>query len=204
MQYLTDTGSTFQFLRRTYEKTVNGLKVSPGKYAENMIEAYEEKLGRTKVQKLPCSQEMLEPDGTTLLHAELASLYRSVVGCGIYLSQERPDIAFTIKELASSMSCPTTGSLNKLGKLIGYLKHTLGQYLMMEEPGDPGHGLTTRTQQSRWLLETYTDSGWSGSKSHRRSTSAAIHMVNGIMVLATARGQKFRRGRIKLPGGRCS
>lgn len=50
-------------------------------------------MGKMKVQKLPCAQE-------------LASLYRSVVGCGIYLSQERPDVAFTIKELAGSMANP--------------------------------------------------------------------------------------------------
>ena len=93
-----------------------GLKILPGKYAESMVEQYEEKLGRVKIQKLPCGPEMLEFDGTTLLNAELSSMYRSLVGCGIYLSQERIDVSFTIKELASSMSAPTTGSLKKLGK----------------------------------------------------------------------------------------
>ena len=58
-QYLTTPGSTFQFLRRTYEMTPNGLKILPGKYAERMIEAYEESTGKAKIQKLPSSQEML-------------------------------------------------------------------------------------------------------------------------------------------------
>ena len=39
-QHLEEDGSSFQFLRRTYEKVENGLKVHPGKYAENMVEAY--------------------------------------------------------------------------------------------------------------------------------------------------------------------
>lgn len=78
-----------------------------------MIEAYESKLGKAKVQKLPCGQEILEADGTTLLGFELAGLYRSLVGCGIYLSQERPDVAYTVKELASTMSCPTSASQYK-------------------------------------------------------------------------------------------
>ena len=116
-QHLSGPGSLFQFLRRTYEETETGLKVHPGKYAENMVEMYEEKMGRATVQSLPCSHEMLEADGTTQLRPDLAGLYRSLVGCGIYLSQERLDVSYVIKELAGSMSCPTTGSLKKLGKL---------------------------------------------------------------------------------------
>ena len=99
------------------------------------------------------------------------------------------DVSFAIKELASSTACPTTGSLRKLGKLVGYLKVTVGQYSLLPYP-DPGHGHATRTTASRWLLETFTDSDWSGAKGHRRSTSAAVHMVNGNVVLASSRGQK--------------
>ena len=140
-QHLTGEGSSFQFLRRTYVEIEGGLKVMPGKYAESMIEMYEEKMGRAKMQKLPCGPEVLEADGSVELKAELASLYRSLVGCGIYLSQERPDVSYTIKELASTMSFPTTSSLRKLGKLIGYLKGTIGQHSILEmgEPGQLSH-----------------------------------------------------------------
>ena len=55
---------------------------------------------------------------------------------------------------------------------------------------EAGHGLVTRCDTSRWLLETFSDSDWSGSKSHRRSTSAAIHVVNGTVVFSSSRGQK--------------
>ena len=188
-QHLSGDGTTFSFLRRTYEQAPEGLKILPGKYAENTIEQYESQLGRAKIQKLPCGPEMLEQDGTSMVSGELASLFRSLVGCGIYLSQERMDVSFAIKELASSMACPTTGSLRKLGKLVGYLKATVGQYSLLPYP-DPGHGHATRTTSSRWLLETFTDSDWSGAKGHRRSTSAAVHMVNGNVVLASSRGQK--------------
>ena len=188
-QHLTGMNSSFQFLRRTYVEMEKGLKVMPGKYAEQMVEAYEEQMGRVKSQKLPCGQEVLEPDGSVELKPELASLYRSLVGCGIYLSQERPDVSYTIKELASTMSRPTSSSLKKLGKLVGYLKSTMGQYSVLEVV-EPGHGLVSRTVESRWLLETFSDSDWSGSKSHRRSTSAAIHMLNGMMIFSSSRGQK--------------
>ena len=54
----------------------------------------------------------------------------------------------------------------------------------------PGHGHATRTTTSRWLLETFTDSDWSGAKGRRRSTSAAVHMLNGAVLLTSSRGQK--------------
>lgn len=187
------TGDQIQFLRRTYELAEAGdgvcLRVHPGKYSEDMVESYEAMMGKVKSQQLPCGQEMLEPDGATPLGIELAALYRSLVGCGIYLSQERMDISFAVKDLASNMACPTIGSLKKLSKLIGYLKSTTGQYTVMEVNG-AGHGLVTRSATSPWLLETFSDSDWSGSKSHRRSTSAAIHMVNGAVIFSSSRGQK--------------
>ena len=188
-QHLVGEGSSFQFLRRTYVEVENGLKVMPGKYAESMIEMYEEKMGKVKVQKLPCGPEVLEGDGSVELKAELAGLYRSLVGCGIYLSQERPDVSHTIKELASTMSFPTTSSLRKLGKLIGYLKGTIGQHSILEM-GESGQGLVCRTMEARWILETFSDSDWSGSKSHRRPTSAAIHVLNGVVIFTSSRGQK--------------
>ena len=60
---MTEPGTSFQFLRRTYELTDTGLKIMPGKYAETMIETYEGTMGKVKTQKLPCTQETLEADG---------------------------------------------------------------------------------------------------------------------------------------------
>ena len=63
----------------------------------------------------------------------------------------------------------------------------MGQYGLLPYP-DPGRGHAARTTTSRWLLETFTDSDWSGAKGHRRSTSAAVYMLN--VVLTSSRGQK--------------
>lgn len=65
-----------------------------GKDPKGKGKSKDDKLGRAKVQKLPCGQEILEPDETCL--------YRSLAGCGICFPQE----SFTVKELASKMACP--------------------------------------------------------------------------------------------------
>lgn len=50
--------------------------------------------------------------------------------------------------------------------------------------------LGVKTLETRWLLETVSDSDWAGSKSHRRSTSSAMHVVNGVVVVTSSRGRK--------------
>ena len=105
------------------------------------------------------------------------------------LSDNGTTFTFLRRTYEQVMSAPTTGSLKRLGKLVGYLKGTIGQYSLLPYP-DPGHGHSTRSTTTGWLLETFTDSDWSGAKGHRRSTSAAIHMLNGAVMLASSRGQK--------------
>ena len=46
------------------------------------------------------------------------------MGSGTYLRQERYDVAFTVKELASRMSNPTAMSFHQLKKFLGRLKKT--------------------------------------------------------------------------------
>jgi hypothetical protein len=46
-----------------------------------------------------------------------------------------------------------------------------------------GSGKTRHGAETFWLLETYTDADWSANKRHRRSTSCAVHMVNGNFIL---------------------
>ena len=158
------------------------------RYSDDMIENYERAYGPVKVQKLPAGPEIKDTDGSDLLDVEHASLFRSLVGSGIYLAQERLDIAFTIKELAASMSNPTASSMAKMKRLIGYLKETKDQYMHLPYPV-LGQGIVIRSG-AKWLLESFTDADWSGSRGHRRSTSAGVHAVNGLIVFASSRGQK--------------
>ena len=36
--------------------------------------------------------------------------------------------------------------------------------------------------EMQWILETYTDADWSSNRSHRKSTSCAVHFINGFFV----------------------
>ena len=112
-------------------------------------------------------------------------IYRSLVGMAIYLSQERLDTSFTVKELPSKMSKPTILAMSRLKKLLGYLKQTMGYSIKLQVPE---HGQGSRCSSScGYVLESYSDSDWAGNEAHRRSTSAAVHLVNASLQLRGAR-----------------
>ena len=115
-------GDGFSFLKGKYEVVEEGVLVKPGQYAANVVKTFEEVYGEVKRQKLPCAAEIQELDTSNLITPQDAAIYRSIVGMGIYLSQEQLDIAYTIKELASKMSSPIEAALQHMRKLVGYLK----------------------------------------------------------------------------------
>ena len=110
----------FSFLKRKYTYVAEGLLVRPGQYAMKMIKAFEDKYGPVRKQRLPATTEIQDADGSNVVPQEDAAIYRSIVGMGIYLAQERLDISFVVKELASKMSSPTELSMQKARRLVGY------------------------------------------------------------------------------------
>ena len=66
----------------------------------------------------------MEDKSEILYDPERISLFRSIAGPGIFLCQERYDVAFTVKELASRMANPTTMSFHHLKKFYGLLSNS--------------------------------------------------------------------------------
>ena len=98
--------------------------------------------------------------------------------CCSTLARERMDVMFAVKELAIYMSAPTLCALQRLRKVIGYLKTSggMGVKLVVPESGSWESG--SQEVSKFWPVETFTDADWSANKQHRKSTSSAIHFVN--------------------------
>ena len=163
----------------------------PGRYAETMIESFVAKYGKVKPQQVPCGNEAREISNAVLLPPDEASPYQSLVGSGIYLSQERIELGYVIKQLASGMRSPSRGHLQVMRRLIGYLKKTLGNYNHLDIPS---YGKDIHfNYDSKWVLESFTDSDWSGDRTTRRSTSSSVHALSGIILFHSGRGQRVSR-----------
>ena len=128
-------------------------------------------------------------DKSEVLHEpEEISVFRSIVGSGIYLCQERY-VAFTVKELASRMLNPTAMSFHRLKKFLGYLKKTMDSCLVLEFAQE-GEGYVKKGE-SYWCLETFSHSDWSGNKGHRKSTSGGFHALNSCPSFNSCRTQNI-------------
>ena len=82
-----------------------------------------------------------------------------------YLSPDRPDIAFSTKEICRHMAKPTVGAWRKLKRLVRYLL------------GTPRTVLAYPWQGAEEQIETYSDSDWAGCKITGKNTSGGAIMI---------------------------
>ena len=93
---------------------------------------------------------------------------------------------FTVKEFSATMSAPILCSLQRLRKLVGCLKSNGDMGIKLRVPRH-GEGKWKTGGERFWMLESFTDADWSANKKHRKSTSSAIHFINGSFAHASAR-----------------
>ena len=110
----------------------------------------------TPAEKNPAlgKTEKLEPNGATKYRANVARLN--------YVTQDRTDISYAVKELSSEMSEPTTDSWAKLKRA--------GRYLLCR----PRYILLYKYQELPKGLTVWTDSDFAGCRKSRKSTSGGV------------------------------
>ena len=186
---LKGPGSSITFLRRKIMEVEDGLVLAPGTTVDKVVSLFERMFGSARSQKVPCDASIQLPDNSQRLSEKDSKGYRSVVGLCLYAGRERPDLMYTIKELASYMSAPTLTSLARLRKMVGFMKSVGDIGLHLPFPED-GQGKVISGGQHRWVLESFSDADWSANKQTRRSTSCGIHFINGCFMYSSSRSQR--------------
>ena len=79
---------------------------------------------------------------------------------------------------------PTLASLGHLRKMIGFMKSVGDVGLHLQYPQVNAGGAR------RWVLESFSDAGWSANKTTRRSTSCGVHYPNNCCMYASSRSQE--------------
>ena len=106
------------------------------------------------------------------LEAREATIYRANVARANYLSQDRSDIQFSVKELCRKMSAPTKSDWQKLKRLARYLKDKTRSRTLFQYQTQPDS------------IEVSTDTDYAGCERTRRSTSGGVAMY-GFHLLKT-------------------
>ena len=137
------------------------------------IEVLIEELALTgsKIAVTPMAEE--QPPGSasvdlTLFDPERATQFRAMAARANYISVDRPDAQFAVKELCRDMSAPTEDSWTRLKRLVKYFKST------------PRAVLQFKWQAMPVSIDVFTDANWAGCRQARKSTSG------GCVVFGTA------------------
>jgi len=188
-EQLEGPGSSIKFLRRKMVETTDGLVLMPGTTVERVVNAFESAFGSAPLQKVPSDSGIQLTDSSPRLNDRDSSMFRSIIGLCVYIGRERPDLMYTIKELASHMSCPTVAALGRLRKMIGFMKQVgdIGVKLCYPEPGV---GKVNTAAECEWILESFSDADWNANKTTRHSTSCGVHFINNCFMYASSRNQK--------------
>ena len=107
--------------------------------------------------------EQLESEGH-LLNAAESTTFRALAARANYLAMDRPELAFSSKELCREFAAPSRTSWEKLKRLARYLV------------GRPRLVMWYGWQVATEVLDAYTDTDFAGCRTTRRSTSGGIAM----------------------------
>ena len=108
-----------------------------------------------------------------------AALYQSAVGSLLYLSGwTRPDIAFSVSNVARFCSSPTKEHWTAVKCIFRYLKGTYN-YGLLYSPNADNDG----------TMIGYSDTDWAGDMNDRKSTSGYLCMMSGAAVSWKSRKQ---------------
>jgi hypothetical protein len=126
---------------------------------------FQKRVGAKTAKKL----ELAENSAFELEPAD-ATMYRALAARCNYLSQDRPDISFSSKELCREFSVPNKSSFQKLKRLARYLA-----------------GLPRLVYHYRWqhvddVLDVFVDTDFAGCQATRRSTSGGAAMIGGCLI----------------------
>ena len=121
----------------------------------------------------PCVRETAEEAAQSHEPLEVgeATRFRALAARANFLSLDRPDVQFAVKELCRDMAAPSTGSWQKLKRLARYLVRY--PRLVWDFSG-------RGAQESS--VEVFTDSDWAGCLRTRKSTSGGVLMYRGVVI----------------------
>ena len=161
---------SIRLLNRVFEWTEEGIYVEADqRHAELIVRDMNFK-DNTKSVVTP--GERLKEINEEPLDSRRATMYRACVARGNYLTQDRSDVQYAVKELCRSMSDPREEDWDKLKRLGRYLSDKLRVRMIYEYQG--------RIDK----IEVYTDTDYAGCLKTRKSTSGGV-VTFGKHVLKT-------------------
>jgi len=158
---IKDLGLLHYFLGIEATSVKGGILLSQKKFATDLLTDTGFLHSKATSTPLPLHFNLNKDSGTLLSDP---SYYRMLVGKLNYLTNTRPDLAYTAQTLSQFMQLPHTSHLQALEHVLKYIKGTVS------------HGLLIQGS-NQVVLQAYSDSDWAACSSTRRSITGYVLML---------------------------
>ena len=129
------------------KQTDSGIYINQAKYAKNLVKRFGlDKAAYTRTPLATNAKLTKDPSGESVD----VTLYRSMIGCLLYLTASRPNIAFNVGVCSRFQSNPKISHLNAVKRIIKYVSGTCDYELFY-------------SKESNLSLIGFSDSVWAGN-----------------------------------------
>ena len=159
-------GELTYFLGLQVKQTNSGIYINQAKYARNLVKRFGlDKAAHARTPMAANAKLTYDPSGESVD----VTLYRSMIGCLLYLTASRPDIAFSVGLRFRFQSNPKVSHLNAVKLIIKYVGGTCDYGLFY-------------SKESNLSLAGFSDFDWAGNVDDRNSTTNGCFHVRANLV----------------------
>ena len=163
---MSSMGELKFFLGLQVKQQGDGIFISQDQYVEDILKKFD--LVSIKAAATPMEQKVNLKKNEESMDVD-EHLYRSMIGCLMYLTATRPDIMFAVCACARFQVKPKVSHLNAVKRIFKYLK------------GQPNLGLWY-PKDSPFILEAFSDSDYAGASLDRKSTTGGCQFLGSRLI----------------------
>ncbi|XP_017248265.1 uncharacterized mitochondrial protein AtMg00810-like [Daucus carota subsp. sativus] len=163
---IKDLGKARYFLGIEINYLPSSFMMSQRKFSKDLLVTSGLELTKNVVTPLPVNLRLNSSDGDLLPNPEF---YRSLVGKLNYLTNTRPDLAFTVQSLSQFMNAPRTPHPAALHHTLRYVAHTVNQGILLNSSNE-------------LKLQAFSDADWASCPESRRSITGYILLLGNSSI----------------------
>ncbi|GJU41327.1 putative RNA-directed DNA polymerase [Tanacetum coccineum] len=163
---MSSMGELTFFLGLQVKQTSAGIFLSQDKYVKDILNKFDFRTIKPASTPIEAHKSLGKDEEGEDVDVHL---YRSMIGCLMYLTASRPDIMFAVCLCARFQVTPKVSHLHAVKRIFRYLKH------------QPNLGLWY-PKDSPFHLEAFSDSDYAGDNHDRRSTSGGCQYLGRRLV----------------------
>ncbi|GJY78601.1 putative ribonuclease H-like domain-containing protein [Tanacetum coccineum] len=163
---MSSMGELTFFLGLQVKQTTAGIFLSQDKYVKDILNKFDFRTIKPASTPIEAHKSLGKDEEGEEVDVHL---YRSMIGCLMYLTASRPDIMFAVCLCARFQVTPKVSHMHAVKRIFRYLKHQpkLGLWYPKESP---------------FHLEAFSDSDYAGDNHDRRSTSGGCQYLGRRLV----------------------